>query len=232
MLDQFTVCVLLYGDYTDLAKRCLTPLVEGRLFTDHHLRIGCNAVSDSTRQFLDELNLDCVYYNNVDNRKKYPVMRDMLYGATPVVTPYMMWFDDDSYLSQPVATWLEQVAEAMQSADMIGSRYIMPWRPGQREYVKQQPWYTGRDPYKRNGMTFVTGGWWTVRTELLIRHNYPWPALNHCGGDSMWGELCLQQSYRIRQFNNGVHINANATGKESASPRRGYTEQPLGTTGT
>src|SRR4051812_533765 len=46
----FSVCVLLYGDYPDLAERCLESIA---LLSDEkvEIRIGMNAVSETTRRF-------------------------------------------------------------------------------------------------------------------------------------------------------------------------------------
>jgi hypothetical protein len=77
-------------------------------------------------------------------------------------------------------------------------------------------------------MRFATGGFWVIKTELLYRYNYPWPELDHNGGDSLLGELCLQQDLRLQQFKEGVKINASRDGKESAAKRRGTSQKPLG----
>lgn len=50
-----TVCVLLYGDYPDLARRVLLPLRALFLSGDIHLRIGCNDISSRSRDVLEEI---------------------------------------------------------------------------------------------------------------------------------------------------------------------------------
>ena len=75
---------------------------------------------------------------------------------------------------------------------------------------------------------FITGGWWTIRSELLYRYNYPWPVLDHRGGDVMLGECLRQNNHVLRSFLSGVAINAGADGKNCTSPRRGFDSQPIG----
>ena len=224
MIENFTICVLAYGDHFNLAARCLTPLTA---VPSPFLRIGLNAVYEQTRELAYRLAPGNVWEYE-ENGHKYPVMREMIHGVSPITTPYTMWFDDDSYLARPLSEWLPLVETAMQSADMIGSLYMLNWIGKQRDFVKAQPWYTGKDPELRSKIRFATGGWWTMRTELLYRYNYPWPVLDHRGGDAMLGELCFQQDLRLRQFNTGVCINADDQGRESRSPRRGFDQRPVG----
>lgn len=230
-ISQFTVCALLYGDHPELAQRCLDPLLRDVVFPREQLRIATNAISDRTKQYLDTKHHEYTSYFHDENKYKYPVMREMIHGSPRITTPYTMWFDDDSYITQPLDAWLPQVARVMEQADIIGSQYSMNWQGQQQSFVRQQPWYAGKDPAERKRIVFVTGGWWTIRTELLYRYDYPWPALQHNGGDTMLGELCYQQGLRMRQFRTGVCINADARGVESASPRRGYSSPPLGMKG-
>lgn len=228
MVDQFTICVLLYGNHTDLASRCVGSIAAGGLPDGLSLRIGLNAVHPDTKRLVASLCPHAEIYEYSDNKHKYPVMRDMVHGDRRITTPYTMWFDDDSYIETPLQTWLPSVAAAMADADLIGSPYTMKWRGNQRAYVKAQPWYGGNDPATRLAITFITGGWWTIRTPLLYRYNYPWPSLDHCGGDTMLGELCLQQKLRMKKFRTNVRINADWAGRESASIRRGFAQPPLG----
>ncbi len=229
MNDQFTICVLLYGNHTDLASRCVGSIAAGGVPNGLSLRIGLNAVHADTKRLVQDRCPTAEIYEYNDNRHKYPVMRDMVHGAHRITTPYTMWFDDDSYIESPLSAWLPLVATAMTDADLIGSPYIMEWRGNQRAYVKAQPWYGGNDPAVRKHIKFITGGWWTIRTEVLYRYDYPWASLDHCGGDTMLGELCLQQKLRMRKFRTNVRINADWAGRESASTRRGFAQPPLGT---
>ena len=236
MGELFTICVLLYGDFPKLADRCLRSITRAVPAADLNLRVCMNAaaprVSDWVRSWVPEENVR----EYPENPGKYPVMRDLLYGARPISTPYMIWFDDDSYLSPETEYrdgkgWLSLVEQAMATADLLGSVYTIPWQGRQREFVRRQPWYAGKNPGAVSHIRFVTGGWWTARTDVLRRFDYPWKDLGHNGGDAMLGELCRQQGLRIRAFREGVRINADDAGRESAAPRRGRSERPYGFSG-
>lgn len=234
MRDKFTICVLLYGDFPALAERCLRSITETVAARDLNLRVGLNAVSPAVRDWVRSWVPEDSITESRENIFKYPLMRKMLYDK-PVTTDYIMWFDDDSYLSGfEVRTgsekWLQRVEHAMVNADMIGSPYMIPWQGKQREFVRQQPWYAGKDPASRQHIKFITGGWWTIRTAVLYKYGYPWPELEHCGGDTMLGELCHQQGLRLHTFNTGVLVNADGAGRQGKSARRGdgFNPQPLG----
>jgi len=225
---KFTVCVLLYGDHTSLARRCLEPvfkLCESGLV---ELRIGLNEVSDETSNYVTERRDSAVFYESDPQIFKYPMMRRMLYEQ-PVTTDYVMWFDDDSYIKdQDVTSWIKSVELAMNSCDMLGSVYVIPYGSDQKAWCSTQPWFTGK-PIK-DKPKFATGGWWCIRSEVIKKFNWPIPELKHCGGDVALGVLFDQNNLRLKHFNHGVAINANDVGKESSAARRGAsrTEKPIG----
>jgi len=236
MKDKFTICVLLYGDYPHLADRCLRSITQAVAAEDLNLRVGLNEVSDRVTEWVRSWVAPECIWESPTNLHKYPMMRDMLYGIRPVDTEYFMWFDDDSYIDESYSLlvandkpyWLRQVDHAMVNSDVIGSVYTIGWQGKQREYVKAQSWYNGRDPAERTKIRFATGGWWTARTALLEEQNYPWPDLDHRGGDAMLGEMCFQHGLRLNQFREGLHINSNTAGQESKASRRGFDQPPLG----
>lgn len=232
---DFTVCVLLYGDYPDLALRCLSGLrglVTANLIS---LRIGLNAVSSRTKDTVAALGLEgAISCQSPENIKKYPMMRRLFGlsddGAAPaIISPFVMWFDDDSYISaETPAGWLDAVSRTMGSADLIGSTYNISLKGNQARWIRDQPWYSGVSVPEGHRVSYCTGGWWTVRTDVLRRFDWPLRELLHRGGDVMLGELCRQQGLRIVHFRDGVGINADEHGQESKSPRRGYDSQPIG----
>ena len=236
MPSECTICVLCYGPHEDLARRCLTSLQRANL-TGIDLRVGTNAICAGTRSFLEELVaagqlLQQNWYDFPDNPGKYPVMRQMLYDpANPVSTPYFMWFDDDSCLkTESGPNWLAGVLQQMQTNaySLLGATYLWTWQGQQREWVRAQPWYAGKDPIARASAKFVTGGWWCAQTEMLHRFDYPWPVLKHNGGDVMLGELCFQQGLKVGHFNQDVAINADYSLRESNARRRGLHTVPIG----
>jgi hypothetical protein len=235
-VPKFTVCALMYGDFPHRAERCLRPLrplMDAGLI---ELRVGCNAVSDRTMEVVMSMaphgqNAAFHVVNHAENILKYPMMRRLfgLEGGLPRIelTNRVMWFDDDSYIKDPdPARWLDRVEEKMQGADMIGSLYRIGLTHSQRKWIADQPWFTGK-PIP-NVATFATGGWWVLPAPIVYQYNWPVPELKHRGGDVMLGQLCLQNGLRLVKFNEGVAINADAEGRESKSPRRGYDEDPIG----
>ncbi len=243
MSDQpshaFTVFVLLYGDEPQLAARCLGPrlleLAQAKLID---LRIGMNACGKNTDRLVRDIwgrGLIRKIYKHAENKNKYPVMREMFHDpSTPITTPYVMWFDDDSCLvntNEPAAAWLQRVFTAMDSGDQIGSIYTMALVGNQHLWMQNQSWYTG-NPVLTKGKAprFITGGWWVLRSELIQRYNWPIPELNHNGGDLLLSQILQQQGYKLKQFNTGVWINADDNGKESGAKRRGtdHGRTPIG----
>jgi hypothetical protein len=225
---EFTVCVLLYGDYPRLAERCLGSLVS-YLPPGAQLRIGMNECCAQTIGLVRRIKLHPGFasvrvFQSTSNVHKYPLMRRMFHEPSmPLTTPFVMWFDDDSFLLPSCGSaWLDRVHARMQAADMLGSLYGMPQRGGQYLWVRDQPWYNGLPIDAHHQFVFATGGWWTIRAEILRRFDWPLPQLDHCGGDVMLGELCRQRYLRLEHFNDGVAINADSTGVESSAPRRGF----------
>jgi len=228
-VSKFTVCALLYGDHFDLATRCLEPLLKAAGSSLINLRLGLNEVCQDTLNFVKNKSSEsCLVFEASPQIYKYPMMRKMLYDV-PVETEYFMWFDDDSFIKENVEEWFCVIEKEMQSCDMLGSVYTISYSPQQMAWAKTQPWYSNKtiNPKPK----FATGGWWCVRTDLLRKHDWPIPQLKHSGGDVALGVLIEQQGYRLKHFNKGVAINANAEGKESSAARRGFSgkEKPIGT---
>lgn len=229
MVD-FTIMVLMYGNHFPLAKRCLDSIKSfARPEKSFHLRLGLNEVCDQTQRYAGLFNPEYMVASPT-NRHKYPVLRDLLY-AKKVETPFVMWFDDDSFLTPQAASkhgWLAHIAEKMKDFDFMGASRRIRWQGNQPAWVRAQPWYAGKDPADRDWIKFITGGWWVARTEILYKYNYPWPELDHRGGDTMWGECCFQQDVRVANYNHGVCGNADMQGRYDASPKRGFDQRPLG----
>jgi len=242
MSCDFTICVLVYGDHAPLARRCLSSILTLPR-QQFKLRIGLNAASDETQAYVGELITQgdvasrACYFSD-ENVYKYPMMRRMFYDPdNPLDTPYVMWFDDDSYViteqahrpnPNRVRPWLDAVRAKIADADMIGSLYTMNLGGNQAAWVRDQNWYNQKAVADKRRVRFATGGWWTIRRELLEKHDWPPLALEHRGGDVMLGELCRQQDYRLEHFNHGVAINADEHGRESEADRRGFNQDPVG----
>ena len=226
-----TVCCLLYGDYPKLAYRCLKPISE--LYKSGvQVRLACNEISDATKSVISELlppTDNLIIVNNNPQIFKYPAMRT-LFSCEPIKTKYVMWFDDDSYIkdTNPVK-WLSSVESFMESssADMIGSVYYVGITSKQNEWRRLHcSWF--KPALSSNKTMFATGGWWTIKSCIIKKYDWPHKALKHRGGDVLLGDLIKHESLILKKYNNGVAINADENGKESASKRRGYDEKPIG----
>ncbi len=226
---KFTVCVLMYGDYPALAERVLGSLLRYIEQPVWDLRIGCNEVSPRVEKLVRTYaarfqSAGRMHPRNLyvaeRNMYKYPMMRQMWY-THEVTTPYVMWFDDDSWiLDSADPAWFDLVAQHMQSAEMLGSIWRMKLYGKQPAWVKARPWYTGKPVYAGQHVLFVTGGWWTIRTSILKEWDWPDPDIKHYGGDMMLGQLMRQRGYRVVNFTSGLAINADDTGKCSTAARR------------
>ena len=233
----FTVCVLLYGDHPELARRVLRSLNRPEWHDWFNLRVGFNNVSDN--MFFAAGEQAAFFGQDANNPKipvqasyvgkepfvKYPLMKRMFHDD-PITTPYTMWFDDDSWVFDAApANWFELVFRRMVDADMLGAVWYIPYQGQQREFIKRYSWYTGK---QRERFEFATGGWWTIRTDIINHWKWPPPELHHNGGDALLGELMFQQGYRLRNFSAHLGINADSTGKCSTAKRRGHSETPIG----
>jgi hypothetical protein len=225
-LVKFLACALFYGDYPQLARRCAASLKRLRLTGAVDLRIGLNEVSPAARAAIDA-ELPGVDAIEADPQiYKFPMMRRLVHEYTGDAT-HLMWFDDDTCLlpDTNAAGWIKAVAaRAAQTGGSLGSVYSQRLSPAQQAWIRDQPWFTGRDFGEE--VRFNTGGWVVVPLDVLRRWDWPGPELHHNGGDLVLGALLQQQGLPVEQFRAGLAINADGELRESAAPRRGYSEPP------
>lgn len=233
---KFLVCALFHGDYPALARRCALSLRALRDTGQVDLRIGLNEVSAAALRQIDAAlpgmvpGVDQLHAN--PQIYKYPMMRRLVHGYRGDAT-HLMWFDDDSCLTPgfDVARWLASVARhARTTQGTLGSTYTRAQTPAEQDWIRTQPWYTGRDIPAAT--LFNTGGWFVAPLALFRRFDWPPPALRHNGGDVALGALCHQQGLEVLNCKGGVAINADESLVESSAPRRGYSEHPLGLAST
>ena len=227
-----SVNVLLYGDFPHLASRCLKSL--SAITKDPNLqdlRIGLNDVSPNVNQLVMNwvLAQPCAIYvlSPRFNVFKYPLMRKM-FGVAPLAD-YTMWFDDDSYIDpswQEKPGFLAAIEQLFSDPKigMLGEVWYKRWLNGQDEWYRSRPWYRGI-PFEKY-FTFATGGWWTIRTEILLQNDWPDSEIRHNGGDIALGELLHQQGLRIGDIRSKGLVQVND------AERRGWSEKPIGAVGT
>lgn len=233
-MDRFTICVLLYGgdEYAWLHNRCLESLMTELPREGAEFRIGLNDMTCvSTSMLMGQFqqhfgDANVIVYGN-DNIGKYPRMREMLTYAD---RPYVMWFDDDSYLKPGECgkAWLDEICRLQEATPgVLGSVYRQRWRPQRVDWIERHPKFRGK-PLDPENEIFVTGGWWVAPLAMLRELDWPQKELYHNGGDRLLGTLATQNGYRLIQFNKGVAINADAAGLESKAVRRGISTRGLG----
>jgi hypothetical protein len=245
MSRKISICVLLYGDHPDLAKRCLAslgaalPYADGRI---QDIRLALNVACKATKDYVDRWSqemwsaqrLRILHYVPDRQVGKYPLMRRMFYDADEPLADLAMWFDDDSYIDVCLDDWWGDIFRRMEGCHMIGqSKWYMPVQGKQWDWIKTQPWYN-RDaglPEKFRGrlsFRFCQGAWWVIRRTVLEHLNWPVMELNHNGGDSMLGEALRHQGFQMGFFDRGLRINADEKGRHSKAKRRGMSEPAVG----
>ena len=235
-MSTCTVAVLLYSDeYHELHRRCLESIRNQLPDDEYELRIGMNEISDQSETWdiirslqdtgvLEERNI----YHSHTNIRKYPLMRRMFHDpSNPITTPFVMWFDDDSYLKPEfgLKNWTS-IHEMMAVSAMIGAVYAIGVEGQQKQWIEDQSWYAGKEVPEK--VMFITGGWWCLDLNVITQFDWPPPAFDHCGGDMMLGELLRQQGLSHQKYNNGVAINADSEGRESRAARRGVDQARIG----
>src|SRR5437764_14283304 len=88
-----TICVLTYGDYFELAERCIESIRANTARALYRLVVGANAVGSRTDGYLQGLrrtgHIDRLHRSRT-NLHKCPMMRRMF---RDVNTPYLCWLD-------------------------------------------------------------------------------------------------------------------------------------------
>jgi hypothetical protein len=232
---MFSVQILFYGNHLHLAQRCLESIMHvADVQMIHEFRVGFNDVCDETRRYvcgrLAESGIPSLVYEPERNVMKYPLMRRMFHDPDrPIHPSWIMWFDDDSCLSTRDANWWRLVAVTLENfqADMLGHIWVKRIEDNQHLGIQAQSWYTGKTVGPKYKMKFATGGWWVAKRDMILKHNYPWPALHHNGGDTTLGEMIRQQGYRLQNFDQFLWINADERGRHSKAARRGVQTKPV-----
>ena len=238
---RFTVCVLCYGPYPDLARRCLGSILTTIPRERMDLRIATNEASDDTLDFVRSIGPDRLYVNT-SNRKKYPVMREVFHDPqAPLRSNYVVWFDDDAQVVDPL--WATKLAETIINNHKNGCRLYgdkkfhdltIYAKGGHRpdRWFSGAAWHKGVQFRVRNSertapngscIDFVVGWFWAIGTDVIRVANIPDLRLNHNGGDITIGAQVAQSGFKIKQFNKDKAI-VWCPSKEQGG-RRGYEEK-------
>lgn len=227
----WTVCVLFYGQHSELCRRFLTCLYRWTDPAAFQLRAGLNAVCPETealvRDAADRFG-NVRIFQSVENLYKCPMMRRMFHEP-PCETEWTVWFDDDSRVTGP--GWIMDLALAMQKvreAELFGSLHGVDVGDHLEQFITSAGWYGGI-PQQSHGETgkrtiiFPVGGFWAVRTSRIQETGWPDSRLIHFEDDYLMGEAMRQKGVKMVHFESGVRI--------SDAPRRAPdnvpTELPL-----
>jgi ADP-heptose:LPS heptosyltransferase len=237
---KLTVCMLLYGDYPAMHRESLTALTAtlppGRV----DLRLASNALGEQSKQIVSDVIASGVvakYYGSPENRKKYPVMREMFHDPDmPLSTNYVVWLDDDT-ICDIDPHWLRKFAATIVSghpegARLFGPKYAYTLQPGQDQWIRRASWYrglpyhaAGERPTTGNRIYFATGSLWALATHVIREQEIPCVRLGHNGGDWSVGVQVQQGGWSMRAFDS----KAKQIVRWSAYPRRGLSERHPGT---
>ncbi len=224
-----TICVICYGDHPRLARRFLESLYRHTDPGWFILRAGLNEVGEATREMFVECKAAFGNIEIFEERKnifKAPLMRKMFFHP-PITTPWVIWFDDDSYLTR--GDWLQRLWLAIQRSpdtDQWGRGYALWEKKTEIEaFVKSAEWHRGlpllrgRDPAGQEAFEFrfATGGFWAIKTEILRALDWPDPRLVQANDDFLLGEALRQNGRILGNFEYGVRINE-APRRNAAAP--------------
>ncbi len=218
-----TICVLTFGDYPELAKRCLSSILH-YLDRDHyHLVVGANAVGERTEAYLETLHaqgkIDRLIKSPI-NINKCPMMRRMF---ELIDTEFVWWLDDDSSIvgESALDDFLNGAREAPMNDVMWGKLLYTDWSPDQlhgpdfaQQFVRTAKWYQSLSPpswdpggkgemnFRNKGggdgrWFFIVGGCWWMRMSAIKALDWPDPRLIKGNDDIYLGEAVRQQGWRI-----------------------------------
>lgn len=234
---KMTMFVLLYGNYPEMHRKCLNSILATTPPEKVELRVGSNELCQATLDLVEKISSSgriVKHYRHVDNRKKYPVQREMWYDETcPVSTKWLIWFDDDTICDRR-QDWLLDLCNMIvkyPEAAMIGPHQYVSLSPGQIQWVKSADWYRGRPLQDKTGKEspngnkawFCTGSCFAVKTDAVKKSNIPDIRLGHNGGDWANGAALWQNGFECKDWTSKKQVV-----NWSATPRRGLSEKHPG----
>lgn len=235
-----TLCLLMYGDFKDMHKRCLNALSnapKGKI----DLRVYLNEACPETVALAEEMHkfkvISCLYKSK-ENKFKYPCMREMFYDKeNPINNKWVIWFDDDT-MADVDNDWLEkmcQVAIDGVKSDprlgMVGPRYFFSMNDAHMAWIKKGSWYKNKNFRDKVGNSspngfkihFASGSCWMVKLECIRECDIPDIRLSHNGGDVCIGEQMWQNNWNLKSWNADKRVIL-----WSSVPRRGHSEKIFG----
>lgn len=241
--SSVSICACLYGTdhlggnvrsktgermtYHETHLRCLKSIVKNT-GTPFDLILGCNEVDPKTLNWIRIHLPKALVLQEKGNIHKYPMMRKMF---SHVKTDWVAWFDDDSYVTEEHPNWLREILSMVArfpNRKVWGRLYTFDILKGQLQWVQNATWFRGKPAMlsgdgKRLMISFPTGGFQLIQSEVIRKLDWPDPRLDHNGGDVMFGEACHQMGFEVGALQverYGIMI--------SGADRRGFSQRPAG----
>ena len=242
LVSDVTIMVCLYGtnevaqtqhgeddgplSFHELHKRCIDSILDTVSISEREkisFVIGCNEVDPATLKYLQHTLPDATLVIEEQNINKYPLMRKMFKYVT---TDWAVWFDDDSYITEP--GWMTKLVNLCANARVAvgGKEYSWPLLEGQLSWIQEASWFRGVAPMEHNRelkIKFITGGFQILDVHKMRELDWPDARLDHNGGDVMLGEACHQLGFNIGNLSleqHGIVV--------SGAKRRGTAQRSAG----
>ncbi len=236
---RFTVFTLMYGDYHEMHRKSIESFLATATPGRYELRVISNELCPASVEMVDGLvaaGKVSRHYRHLENRKKYPVMREAFHDPEmPITTPYVVWFDDDTLFDKD-PEWMRLLAKTItrehpNGCRLYGPHYSYTLAPKQAEWVKEATWYRGRplldasENEVPNGdkAHFASGGFWAMASHVIREQDVPDARLGHNGGDVMCGVHAQQGGWKLCDFSSRKSVV-----NWSAFQRRGLSEKHPG----
>jgi hypothetical protein len=219
MSGPVTICVIFYGEHAGLARRFLTELYRCTPPGEFQLRIGLNGACVETVALAEAAGRahgNVWIHEERRNIFKAPMMAK-LFATRPIATGWVIYFDDDSWPYR--ADWLPalrlKIATEPQ-VDVWGNPFQTVADEALVRFIRTAVWYRGRplnhmkpsgERSRRPLLTFVEGGFWAAKVDVVQALGWPDPRLIQNEDDFVFGEALRQHGYRIGRFRSGVRIN-------------------------
>jgi hypothetical protein len=216
---RFTVFVLCYGDYFELAKSCLSSILSTLPTERLDLRVGLNAVCEATLAYVKSLPATKIY-EDASNAGKYVMMRRMFHDPEcPITTTHLVWFDEDARIVRG-SIW-QRLAEAIVVNHRYGARLygLIMFHDiakfagvgyDSASWFTEATWWRGKDLFVGMGpqtapngtcIHFAVGWFWCMATEMIRNADIPDVRLVHNGGDIACGEAVRQAGGTLQPLN-------------------------------
>ena len=223
---------LLYGDYFKLHERLVNSLMAAlpldSIGIDIDVYFWGNQIPQRTLDLVEGTPFSIGWSDA--NVPKYKLMREKMFKDVPPDDyDWMVWFDDDSWITQP-NLWLNSMlklieAKKAENICYIGEAWYWDWRAGQWDFVTQSPWFKNKPPEagRKPRITFAQGGLWWLRTDIRKMLDWPDKRLSHNGGDTLLGEAIRQQGLPFHKVHKGMY-----GFRTNDAKRRGMSQFPAG----